>query len=206
MGPGPKAGNQTSNICASSGGHVRFNGARPEGRESAVRPSLARRASACFNGARPEGRESAATLPLTPAPCRPASMGPGPKAGNQNEDIRLVRIEGELQWGPARRPGIRAWPPKTQSASTCFNGARPEGRESEPSRSASARYRQASMGPGPKAGNQADATSSSTHCLWMLQWGPARRPGIRVQRDTGTQSSSRSFNGARPEGRESAPL
>ncbi len=70
--------------------------------------------------------ESWRDLGLVMAP----SMGPGPKAGNDSSWAPWNRSQfSHLQWGPARRPGMTPCWLTMQTPMRPFNGARPEGRE-----------------------------------------------------------------------------
>ncbi len=155
-------------------------------------------------------------------------MLPAPKGGSRSPvRMSITSVDG-LQCCPPRRAGVgRRWPGSSPRG-TCFNAARPEGRESA---AAPARHprpdRHASMLPAPKGGSRLSmlsVTSTVVVCFNAARpegresassssWGPVSPPCFNAARPEGRESgrSMRStggwpncFNAARPEGRESA--
>ena len=132
-----------------------------------------------FNEARPGGRDGRLQGHPARAPGADASTRPGPEAGMGGEGPdHLPPPRDLLQRGPARRPGWadmgRSYP---RTCLTCFNEARPGGRDGRRWRRtgccSTRRFNEAR--PGGRDGREELLEAVSR--FEVLQRGPARRPG-----------------------------
>ena len=156
-------------------------------------------------------------------------MLPAPKGGSRSPvRMSITSVDG-LQCCPPRRAGVgRRWPGSSPRG-TCFNAARPEGRESALHAAWTAyKTAHASMLPAPKGGSRGTSPGNpnSGSCRFNAARpegresaaAPARHPrpdrhasmlpapkgGSRLSMLSVTSTVVVCFNAARPEGRESA--